>query len=306
MAWRTWSTPMPSRSSTAWRSRIRPRSWRAGAGSAPSRVERAVGTLDRGAQPAVLGVVEDLRLLGRRALHHEAPQVGVLEHGHEEGARPRAPLGARHERPTGGRDRGTSRGPDRIGVPPRSALAGDRRPAVVLPRLEDVDLVVAVGAVLDLERRAAHRLEGEALRIAVAPRVHDAAAGRAGEHGVVGRDAAVLLEPQDLAVERVGVLRARAVAGLAHRDPELAIRSESHPAAVVVRGGDHAAPDDEDVERRDVPAHPVAEDLVAPLSLVVARRAQVHEAVRGEVRIESDAHEPGLALRVDARDGRGP
>src|SRR6266849_6626003 len=50
----------------------------------------------------------------------------------------------------------------------------------------------------------------------------------------------------------------------------------------------------------------VAQDLVAPLALVVARRAEVEELVVREVGVERDAHRAGLAGRVDALDGVVP
>src|SRR5258708_26725230 len=104
-------------------------------------VERAVGSLDDGAKPAVLLVEEDL-LGDERAAAHGEPAAGLfLERRYQERPRPRAPLVAGHERRARRGVGHLARCPDRIGEAPRgtpeSLLV---RPAVVLARDDDVDL----------------------------------------------------------------------------------------------------------------------------------------------------------------------
>ena len=72
----------------------------------------------------------------------------------------------------------------------------DLRPPVVLARLDQVQFIVAGGAVLGGLKLTGLRMPGETLRIAVARRVHR----RAGE-GVVGGDRAIWVEAQVLAAQ---------------------------------------------------------------------------------------------------------
>ena len=160
-----------------------------------------------------------------------------------------------------------------------------------------------VVAVLHLVRDARSRLEREPLRIAVAPGVDRAAAGRPRKDRVVRGDRAVAVHAQDLAVERVRVLRVAQIARVAHGHPELPVRTEAQAAAVVVPGGDHGASDHESVERDEVPDELVPEHLIAVLALVVARSADVDEGVQREVRIDGDAHEAALAVLARPDDG---
>src|SRR6266545_1760427 len=90
---------------------------------------------------------------------------------------------------------------------------------------------------------------------------------------------------------RIFPLSEPAIAGLAHRQPELPVRAESEPAAIVERRGPDAAADDEAVEGERAVRGAIAEDLIPPLALVDARRAHVDEARRGEVGVDGDAHE---------------
>src|SRR5207244_3637656 len=76
---------------------------------------------------------------------------------------------------------------------------------------DDVDLVIRGRAVLDLEERAGLGLEREAEGIAVPHRVHVRARARGREHRIVRRHRAVAVHPEDLPIERVGILREPAV-----------------------------------------------------------------------------------------------
>ena len=111
------------------------------------------------------------------------------------------------------------------------SLAGG--PAVVAALLDQVQLVLAVLAELGRPQLTAG-VPREALRVAEAeaPDVAGVAAGA--EERVVARRGAVGVDPQDLAVERAPVLRVAAVLRVADGRVQLAVRTEPHPAAVVV------------------------------------------------------------------------
>ena len=132
-------------------------------------------------------------------------------------------------------------------------------------------------------------------------RVRGSAPEGAREDGVVARDRPVRIHAEDLAVQRVRVLREGRVADLAHRHPELAIGSEPHPAPVVVAAREHPGPDHVAIEREAAVRLAIPQDLIQP-SVVVPRRTDVDEVVGDEGRVEGDAHRAGLALGVDVRD----
>src|SRR5882757_3338179 len=106
-------------------------------------------------------------------------------------------------------------------------------PAEVAALLDQVQLVLAVLAELRRPQLPAG-VPGEALRVAVpeTPDIPRVAAGA--EERVVARRRTVRVHPQDLAVQRVPVLREATVLGVADSRVELAVRTEPQPAAVVV------------------------------------------------------------------------
>ena len=89
------------------------------------------------------------------------------------------------------------------------------------------------------EQIAALRVPGKALRVAVAVGEDR----RAGER-VIGGDAAVRCQAQDLAAERAQVGGERRLEGLAGGHVEHAVRPEGDAAAVVEKAARHAADDD--------------------------------------------------------------
>ena len=140
----------------------------------------------------------------------------------------------------------------------------DLDPAAVHPGLDAVQLAERVVAVLGFPQGAGVRIERHAEPVAVAVREHlldvrtDLAAhgGAGGEERIVGRRAAIVVQPQDDAGE-MGVVRRRTTEGVvherggfegavgqvlqpaaaslvAHEDVQLAVRTEADHAAVVV------------------------------------------------------------------------
>src|SRR5205085_5301298 len=112
------------------------------------------------------------------------------------------------------------------------AAPGIGVPTAVPARDEPVDLVVLVRAVLDAVRLPGPGSERDALRVAVAEGVDAIGAGLVHER-VVGGRAAVRVETQPLAVEPVDVLGRGSDPAITGRHPQLAVRAEANPAAVV-------------------------------------------------------------------------
>src|SRR5439155_1646589 len=169
-----------------------------------------------GKQPAELAGEERLRGRGTAALDLHDPQPHAAQRRHVERVvddRQPARRGLRH-RP------GPLRRDEPAAVADR-ALA--RRPAEVAALLDQVQLVLLVVAQLGLPE-AALRVERQALDVAVPEAPHVVV------ERVVGRDAAVRVHPQDLAVEAVLVLRVVAVLRVADADVQLAVRAEPQPA----------------------------------------------------------------------------
>ena len=123
---------------------------------------------------------------------------------------------------------------------PRGAAALDHRPAVVAALADEVDLVDLVLAELGGPQATA-AIPGEALDVAVAERPHRRARER-----VVGGDAPIGVDAQDLAVGRAAVLGQAGVPGLADPGVELAVGTEGDAAAVVDRRGAQAGEDRRD------------------------------------------------------------
>src|SRR5205085_6763660 len=118
-------------------------------------------------------------------------------------------------------------------------------PAVVLPLLDDVQLVAAAGAVksrravLGLEQEIRTGLPVNPLRVAVAVRPDFGPRVLLTDERVVGRHGAVVVESQNFSAERVEALRDLARGGVARRDVELAVGAEAQTrAGVELRGGD--------------------------------------------------------------------
>src|SRR5690606_28083992 len=154
----------------------------------------AVGRLEHVAQAAVLTLQEWLRLTDAVAVERHPPQRLTSQAGQVD------PL-VRHGEPARG---GVARRPHvqrRDVLAAAVALALDVRPAVVLPRLDEVELVPRVLAELARERAPTGR-PADAPHVVVTngPDVRD--------EGVAGRGTAVGRNAQELPAEGVAVLRA--------------------------------------------------------------------------------------------------
>src|SRR4029079_3136057 len=150
--------------------------------------QRAVrGAHDR-AQPAEPAVEQGLRRAGARAVERDAPQPLAAQRADVERAAGDRRAARRRLRRRPGHER------VRIAAAVRAAPALDPRPAVVAPGADEVDLVEAVLAELDLPQPPG-AVPREALDVAVADRPHRRAAER-----VVVRDPAVGSQAADLAV----------------------------------------------------------------------------------------------------------
>ena len=194
------------------------------------------------------------------------------------------------------------------GEPPRrrpvlvrigAALA--RTPRVVVARLHEVDLVVALGAVLGLPQVAVLGVEGEPEGVADA--VGEDARAVAADRRVRGGHRAVGVHAQDLAAQVAGeILRVRRRVTVAHDRVELAVWSEQDATPVVVRARTGRRRDDRGE------AHPVtaaladAQDLVAKLPVDAARDVDVDERLPGPPRMQRHAERTALALAVHAPD----
>src|SRR4029077_20268500 len=102
----------------------------------------------------------------------------------------------------------------------------DNRPAVVLPRLDDVDLVAAVRALLARPEVAVHRIEREALLVPLPERVDLRTESRAADERVVLRHRAVVIHADDLAEVIARILSAIGTIAIAARDEERPVLRE--------------------------------------------------------------------------------
>ena len=233
----------------------------------------------------------------------EPPDVLFLERGHEQLVAEVAPVRrAREGRAAGGDGRASGR-PARVAEARLRRGPPVDRPAVVAAADQQVDLVLLVGAVLGRVPAPVDGMDRDTLGIAVAEAEDGGRPAGTRQDRVVGRNGAVAVEAQDLAVEARRVLRVVAARRVAHRDVQLAVATELEGTPVVHDRGAHPVAHDVPVERERRPGgHPVAQHLVAPCAAVRARGADIEVPVRRERRVQRECHRPRLPLGADARD----
>ncbi len=122
------------------------------------------------------------------------------------------------------------------------AAIGDDRPAIVLARLDQVNLIAAARAVLDGVEFAGGLVERDALRVAVALRPDFRERLSSRPERVIGRDAAVGIDMYDRARIVLPVLRAIAIAAIADADEEAAILGDRDARTIVDAARRLAAP----------------------------------------------------------------
>src|SRR5262249_2289824 len=110
----------------------------------------------------------------------------------------------------------------------------DQRPAVIFPRLQNVDLVTAIRPVLAFPDRAGIRLKSESQRIAMPHRVDLRTITGAADKRIIGRNRAVIPQAQHFAREVVRILRSRGSRRIADADRHVhhSVSSEDDPRSV--------------------------------------------------------------------------
>ena len=154
---------------------------------------------------------------------------------------------------------------------------------------------------LGLVQRARVRIPGDALHVAVAERPH-----RRPWCGIVRRDRAIFVQPEDLPGEGTRALSIVAVFCIAGGHVELPVWTELEATAIVIVVPEDPVQDDRLLDAAiALVAH--ADDLVAngPARRDV-RVVEVHEPRLREVGIECDAEQAPLAIDARARGDRGP
>ena len=102
----------------------------------------------------------------------------------------------------------------------------DHRPAVILALLRHVDLVAALGPVLDDPQFAAHRVDRRGLDVAVAVRPDFGLGVFVADEGIVGRHRAVGADADHLAEMAGEILRRRLEVALARRQEQRAVAGD--------------------------------------------------------------------------------
>src|SRR5215470_585880 len=184
----------------------------------------------------------------------------------------------------------------------------NHRPTVVLAALDDIDFVAAAGAVearrpmLGLELRVRAWLPGEALRVAVAVRPDFGARVRPPDEGVVRRDAAVVVEPQRLAGERIQPLRQLPLGRVARRDIELAVGAEPRSRSGMEPRRRDVLDDD---QRLGEGAGSLAEsDDAHTLTVAAIGVSQIQVMIARELRVQRQIHQAALLGRLDFMNRR--
>src|SRR5262249_3667354 len=174
--------------------------------------------------------------------------------------------------------------------------------AIVAAGADDVDLVVGRQAeftgrpMLGGEERAAARLPGEALRVAVTVGIHQRV-----REGIVRRHAAVRRQPEDLAGWGRQVLRQFGLEGVAGRDIEHAAVPE-RDASAVVKGPARQAVEDDAVEAAVIALVAQANDAVLHALGPAIGLHGVDVGRARKVRVHGQSQEAALAIREDAQE----
>ncbi len=171
------------------------------------------------------------------------------------------------------------------------------RPAVILACLRNVDLVAALRPELALPQFAGLRIDGGALRIAVAVRPDFGPRALLADEGVVLRHRAILVDAHDLAKVGRKILGGRELEALAQGDEQLAVGSEGEPPAKMIAAVDFRllAEDDGDVFEAVSPER-AAGHRGSGAARSGFRIGEIDEPVRRKIRIECDVEQPALTL----------
>src|SRR6266571_1990459 len=186
----------------------------------------------------------------------------------------------------------------------------DDGPTIILTRLQDIDLVAAIGPVLAFPDGPGVRIDSEPQRIAMAHRVDLRPVSRTTGKGVVRRNGSIVAQAQHLAGQVVWILRARRARRVAdaNRQVHHAIFAEDNPRRVAAlnRGKDVA-----DVnEGGTVPLSACKRDdpgVVPRVSGIVAGRlviGEVDQLVLAEAWIQREVHQTPQALRLPRKYAR--
>src|SRR5690242_4360979 len=188
----------------------------------------------------------DLLVRNGRAADLEAPELLAAEGADEEVVLPAGIARAGVERDPARRDRRREGDDRRLHAffrplrDPRLNAVRDDRPAVVMARLDDVDLVASLRAVLRFPELAGDRIPREALRVAVAVAPDRRYRPGTVHEGIVLRHAPIVVHAMDLAGGLRKVLRVHHLLLLADREEQmiLLVEDEARPVVRVRRAVD--------------------------------------------------------------------
>ena len=184
---------------------------------------------------------------------------------------------------------------------------GDDGPAVVAPRLDHVELVAALRAVLVGPQFAGLRMEGEPLHVAVAEAPDLGQGSGAADEGIVGGHPPVRLDAHQLAVVVAERLRIVALTALAEAHEEPAVAREQQARAEVHRARGLGSLAKDHLQLAQAPLQAVEIEARACHRGAVGAAgdrldiAQVDPMVDAESRIERNVEQAALADRVDGR-----
>lgn len=185
---------------------------------------------------------------------------------------------------------------------------GDDGPAVVEAFFDEVEFVAAAGPVLSVEEFSGYRVEGEALRVAVAIAPDGGIGFSVTDEGIIGGDAAVVVEAMDFAVGARDILSVRALAAFADGEVEITLAIEGDTAAKVNAAGFNVVLKFALVNRLlidesavfDFAANDTREaDLGAVGVLLGIAEGKIEPAVVGIIGMSNDVEQSGLACGVD-------
>src|SRR4051812_17515908 len=178
----------------------------------------------------------------------------------------------------------------------------NHRPTIILAALDNVYFVAAAGTiktagpVLSLPQKICAWLKVYALRIAAAIGPDFGSRISLTDERIIFGHTSVVVHAQNFSGQRIHLLRLLPIGGVARRDVERAVRTESQPAAGMKLGRRDAFDNDFSIcqARRRL----LVSDHANLLAALVVSVRKIKQVIGRKLRMKCDAHQTALASRL--------
>src|SRR5258707_4995794 len=179
-------------------------------------------------------------------------------------------------------------------------------PTVILATLEDVHFITPAWSIksawpmLCLPQKIRSGLKIDPLRVAISVGPNLWPGVGLTNKRIIVRHAAIIVQAQRLAAERIQLLSDLSISRIAGRDVELAVRSKSQATSGMKLRRGNAFNDDLSIDKTG--RRLAIANHAHWLTVRVIRISKIKQMIRGKLRMQRDAHQPALAARFDIRN----